>query len=270
MKRVGGPLRTLATVALLSLVAGIGAGARADGSGTLTHLAMLRETAREAIVEMLDGAPLRPSDAVVVRPGRAHAANWIVSDLLAAELAKSGYRVTVEEIAPPVAASEATPTESTEAADADTTSSLLQQIQAAQAAEEAAAEASTPSGDWRTVPASDLPVDGHLMEFRVGDFGVHYVGEGRPFFLGPKRVERATSVDLSCRLIDGRTDDVKWVGEGDAVRIDRIAKSKLPIYETAGFTPTPLPNRGSFRYVEPVVVGGIVAGLVYLFYTNQN
>lgn len=250
--------------------AGFAPSAEADSLDALTHLAMLKETAREAISEMLAGVPLTANESIVLRPGRAHAANWILSDLIAAELAASGYKVSVEEAPVSVPAG---PTTAAAPAPAtiDTTASLLDQLQAMQAAEQAAREAATAAVQAATAhtPTMEREADRRL-EFRVGEFGVHYVGEGRPFFLGPKRVERATSVDVSCRLLEAGSEDVLWVGDGDAVRLDRISKSKLALFESPGFTPTPLPSRGGFRYVEPVVVGGIVAGLVYLFYTNQN
>ena len=71
------------------------------------------------------------------------------------------------------------------------------------------------------------------------------------------------------RLLD-RDDDVIDVAHGDALSLDRIAKGRLAAYESTGITPEELSGPGAGRFIEPVVVGGIVTGLVYLFYTNQN
>ncbi len=141
----------------------------------------------------------------------------------------------------------------------------LMEMEATTAASEPVA---TPKSSEAVAPARQL--SGPVLEFRVIECAVKYVGVHRAYFLGPKRVERAALVDLSSRLIDGETREVRWTGAGEGIAVDRVAKSKLPLYESSDFTPPSLEEPGALRYVEPVLVGGIVTGLVYLFYTNQD
>ena len=70
----------------------------------------------------------------------------------------------------------------------------------------------------------------------------------------------------------GEREDVIWVGNGDVERLDVVPASKLPLLEGQAFpfTRPSLETRGLGGLVEPALVSGIVAGLIYLFYTNQN
>jgi hypothetical protein len=125
-------------------------------------------------------------------------------------------------------------------------------------------DVATPTG-----PASPTIV-GQRLVYRVDEWRVQYVDESRTFFLGPRRVDRAVAVDLTARLVDSDGETVLAVGRGDAIHLDRLSKGRLSLYESQGVTATELEKPGARRVIEPVVVGGIVASLVYLFYTNQN
>jgi len=104
--------------------------------------------------------------------------------------------------------------------------------------------------------------------FRIDQYAVRYVRTGRSFFFGQKTVDRAGAVNLSCRVLEGET--VTSVGQGQGFALDAISRDFLGAYESDGITPTRIEAPGAGRYVEPVVVGGVVVSLVYLFYTNQN
>ncbi len=138
--------------------------------------------------------------------------------------------------------------------------------------ETTAGPASTGSEESPAAPAQSrsLELTGPVLEFRIVECDVRYVGAHRAYFLGPKRVERAATVDLNCRLMDGETREIRWVNAGGGIAVDEISKGRLPLYESDSFRPEPLREPGALRYVEPVLVAGIVTGLVYLFYTNQD
>jgi hypothetical protein len=152
------------------------------------------------------------------------------------------------------------------AAQGDSESDLLRQLVEVEGTITAEA---TAAKEAETVAVPTYATD-RVLEFRVAEFGVKYVDSHRPYVLGPRRVDRAAAVNLTCRLKDAGTQEVKWVGDGDAIEVDSVSGSKLRLYECESFPASPLVERGAMRYVEPVLVAGIVSGLVYLFYTNQN
>jgi len=131
------------------------------------------------------------------------------------------------------------------------------------------------------VPAANLPpvlnefpedIEGLVLSFRVVEFGVTYHDQWRQGFLGQRVVERLAAVDLNCRLVSGDEKNILWVGNGRSERLDIVPKSKLDLLEGRAypFSRPSLPPQSLSRIVEPVLVLGIVAGLVFLFYSNQN
>ncbi len=115
-------------------------------------------------------------------------------------------------------------------------------------------------------------IEGLVLSFRVVEFGVTYHDQWRQGFLGQRVVERLAAVDLNCRLVSGDAKNIIWVGNGRSERLDIVPKSKLDLLEGRAypFTRPSLPPQSLSRIVEPVLVLGIVAGLVFLFYSNQN
>jgi len=131
------------------------------------------------------------------------------------------------------------------------------------------------------IPAANLPpvmnefpenIEGLVLSFRVVEFGVTYHDQWRQGFLGQRVVERLAAVDLNCRLVSGDSKNIIWVGNGRSERLDIVPKSKLDLLEGRAypFVRPSLPPQSLSRIVEPVLVLGIVAGLVFLFYSNQN
>jgi hypothetical protein len=282
---------------LVLLVATASWGSAGEVEELVTNVALLRATAHEAVVELLSDAPFSGTEAVTVRPGTADKSNWILAEVLTRELTRRGLTVHVVDVppAPPRVApdvagegNEGDPADSNDAAEdaaetdgsGDLLAHITQEAQE-QAALEEAGDATSEGGTSNTPPPTPAParmralpdvpiVTAHVLEFRLGQCEVTYVGEGRSFVFGPKRVTRAATVDIGCRLVERESGRVEWIGQGDAVRVDQISSSQLAAYESADYAATLPDGPGAMRYVEPVVVGGIVAGLVYLFYTNQN
>jgi hypothetical protein len=65
---------------------------------------------------------------------------------------------------------------------------------------------------------------------------------------------------------------VLWVGESSREYNDEFNHSDKGLVEEGNFsfTKPAVPPGGWGRYVEPVFVSGIVVGLVYLFFSNQD
>jgi hypothetical protein len=116
--------------------------------------------------------------------------------------------------------------------------------------------------------------EGLVLTFRLIEFGVTYHDSWRRGFLGQKVVERLAAVNVYCRLVSGSAENVLWVGGGKSERLDIVPKSKLDLLEGQGssypFKRPALPPQPFSRILEPALVAGIIGGLVFLFYSNQN
>ena len=113
---------------------------------------------------------------------------------------------------------------------------------------------------------------GFTLSYQVVRLAMRYTRISRRYWFGTKEVVREARVDLVARFIDRRTGDVLWTREGSGGYDDVIAYSLLSRVEEEqyGFTK---PERTEFkmsRIIEPVIVAGIVVGLVALFFSNQS
>jgi hypothetical protein len=72
-------------------------------------------------------------------------------------------------------------------------------------------------------------------------------------------------------LVDLGTGDVLWTRVASAEATDRVSKGQIALVQAAsvGLNP-PLPSGSKGRLIEPLIVVGIVTGLVVLFYSNRN
>lgn len=133
------------------------------------------------------------------------------------------------------------------------------------------------AGNTAVVPEVLNPVpegEGLVLTFRLIEFGVTYHDTWRRGFLGQKVVERLASVNVYCRLVSGNAENVLWVSGGKSERLDIVPKSKLDLLEgqpnSYPFAAPVLPPQPFSRILEPALVAGIIGGLVFLFYSNQN
>jgi hypothetical protein len=117
-----------------------------------------------------------------------------------------------------------------------------------------------------------LPEQGEVLSFRVVECGISYPWAKRSLLIGPRRFGRMACVRVRASRVTEPGHVVGGVASSDQVHLDSFpgwARSMLegqefpfPIQEPVG-----TPARA---ILEPVVVAGIVAGLVYLFYENQK
>lgn len=93
----------------------------------------------------------------------------------------------------------------------------------------------------------------------------------REWVVGARRVERKTDVDIYFQLSDA-SKDVIWAGNARRERREIIPGGLVKQLSTPGqaFTAPELEPGGWDKILEPVVVAGIVGGLIYLFYTSKT
>jgi hypothetical protein len=112
----------------------------------------------------------------------------------------------------------------------------------------------------------------YTFSYQIITYSIEYPDIGRSYWVGAKEVERLAEVAVFAKLLDSMTGEILWVGEAQKKYEDRIAYSLLERVEdpSRDFT---VPVRDEIkwsRFIEPVVVTGIVVGLVYLFFSNQD
>jgi len=109
------------------------------------------------------------------------------------------------------------------------------------------------------------------LQVRVQASGVTYVRARRGF---PGRVtvyERLGFVRASATLLDGPSRAVLWAHSASAERRDRVGKGDLAAAAVgSGGLAADVPRGGGIRFLEPLIVAGVVTGLVVLFYSNRN
>jgi len=120
--------------------------------------------------------------------------------------------------------------------------------------------------------AADSAGAGWVLEYQVMSFTLSYPKIYRAHLIGGKRVKRRADVHILGTLSGGAGGAVAWVGDASQEASDQFSFDELGRVEegTFQFTRPGVPSSGWGKYVEPVVVTGIIVGLVYLFFSNQS
>jgi hypothetical protein len=110
------------------------------------------------------------------------------------------------------------------------------------------------------------------LEFQAIEFNLSYPKIYRSHLIGGRKVKRYAEVKLFTKLLDPRDEAVVWVGEASRSREDQFPHRLLDYVEAGvfDFNKPPRESTNWGRIVEPVVVGGIIVGLIYLFFSNQS
>ena len=111
------------------------------------------------------------------------------------------------------------------------------------------------------------------IEVRPLNAFVRYSNAHRTGFFGTKKVERTVSVQLSIMMTHPRTGVVIFAGILSDYRSDSIAVEMINQVETPSlsFTKGELPQDAFFdRILEPIIVIGATALVVYLFFTVRS
>jgi hypothetical protein len=110
----------------------------------------------------------------------------------------------------------------------------------------------------------------HEISYRVVSCEASVPRTWREWVVGAKMAERKVTVDIHFQLSTG-SGDVVWAGNARRERRDVVPGGALGYLSTPeqGFTAPEVQEGGWDKVLEPVVVAGIVGGLIYLFYTSK-
>jgi hypothetical protein len=110
------------------------------------------------------------------------------------------------------------------------------------------------------------------LEFRVLELRIAYTGVDRSALWTRKEIERHGSCVLATRLLDAASGAELAVTQKEVLMADRFpyALRELVASPTYPFTTPELSERDWSKSAEPFVVTGMIAGLIYLFFSNQS
>lgn len=113
--------------------------------------------------------------------------------------------------------------------------------------------------------------DRYEIAYRIVSCETSFPRAWREWVVGSRRVERKTRCDLRFRLSDARSAII-WAGSVERERREVIPGERLAELSTQGqpFASPEITSGGWDKVLEPVVVAGIVGGLIYLFYTSRS
>lgn len=110
-----------------------------------------------------------------------------------------------------------------------------------------------------------------ILNIRPMELVVEYGDVSRSWIIGSKRVERIASCELSSTLIDTDGSILLTIRTSGNV-VDRIPWSDVEVLngsEEWNWLSGELPENRDGGILEPIIVTGVVAALVYLFYSSR-
>jgi hypothetical protein len=216
------------------------------GKGLMTNVALMEKATSAAVDSLVRALPSPLRGPVYLRAATPHDATWMIENLFGGRLREKGIEVIVSAV-PSVSAFPDT-------SRADT----------------AAVNDSLKVRKASVAPRSETEL--RTLEYRITELGMEYPRTWRPGHVGHKMVERVAVVSLYGRLIEESSGKLLWVGEGSATKRDVVPASELSFLEgkSMDWQKGTLPAGKLGTFVEPLVVAAIVAGLVYLFYSNKE
>lgn len=112
----------------------------------------------------------------------------------------------------------------------------------------------------------------YVLKYQATSFSLSYPKVYRSYLIGGKRVRRRADVTLLATLVDHNNGAVAALSESGRDHEDQFDFSDVDRVEegTYEFTRPPMPSSGWGKYAEPVLVTGIIVGLIYLFFSNQS
>jgi hypothetical protein len=109
------------------------------------------------------------------------------------------------------------------------------------------------------------------LGYRVIDLTLSYPNIWRKGFTGKKELRRQGWVVLSARLSDPATGEILFDRRASVIREDQLTGAQVREVENRNypFLSPPVPSLGYNKYIEPIVVTGVVAALVLLLFTSR-
>lgn len=131
---------------------------------------------------------------------------------------------------------------------------------------------SSPPKVSESTSVDDPATTGLTLQFQAMDFDLRYVKTYRSYLIGGKRVKRHANLRVLAKLVDPSDHSVVWVGEATRSSDDSFSFGDIAAVEAGLYTfnKPPRVNSNWGKFVEPVVVTGIIVGLIYLFFANQT
>lgn len=111
-----------------------------------------------------------------------------------------------------------------------------------------------------------------VLEYQLATARVTYLRQVGGYVLPSRvKVERQVLVAGGLTLRDPASARVLWLGDTGHNFLDRFPRDQLQRVEDARYTDlkAELPERNFGRLIEPVIVAGVVTGLVVLFFQNR-
>lgn len=110
------------------------------------------------------------------------------------------------------------------------------------------------------------------LEFRILELRIAYTGVDRSAFMTGKEIERHGACVLACRLVATDSGETLATSQQEVMLADRFDYDLLELVAstTYPFTAPELKERDWSKSTEPFVVTGMIAGLIYLFFSNQS
>ena len=108
------------------------------------------------------------------------------------------------------------------------------------------------------------------LDLQVDGSGVSYLRRVGSFPFGTKGYERLAAMRANATLLDPSTGEVLWTRSSTGSAIDLVPKGQVVYAASGSGRLNPTVPRGGTRWLEPLIVVGVVAGLVVLFYSNRN
>jgi hypothetical protein len=127
------------------------------------------------------------------------------------------------------------------------------------------------TGRGLTVTAGREGTSNSILSIRPMDLAVRYGNTSRSWIFGKKRVERIAICELSSTLVDSEGTIIVSIRSG-AEDSDLVPVSELDVLEGAEdwnwLSEGEISGDGG-GILEPLVVTGVVASLIYLFYSSR-
>jgi hypothetical protein len=115
------------------------------------------------------------------------------------------------------------------------------------------------------------PGGAYEIAYRIVSCETTYPRVWREWVIGSRKVERRAAVDIHFQLSDESTAIV-WAGNVEREKREIVPGGRVEELATPGqgFTSAEIEPGGWDKVIEPVLVAGIVGGLIYLFYTSRS
>ena len=111
-----------------------------------------------------------------------------------------------------------------------------------------------------------------VLEYQLASARITYLRLVGGYILASRtKIERQALVEGVLTLRDPMNGRVLWTADATHNLVDEIPRSQLPRVEDERFTDLKgvVPERNMGKFIEPIVVVAVVAGLIVLFFQNR-